>query len=219
MTTTPAPSIAATLLTGTSTGPFPTGFKYSAAEDVRVWIELAGIRQPDLTLTTHYTLTGATPLVDGGTVTLDAGVVPEDGWDEDAGDRIVITRQTVKRQALALPDTEGHKPRSTEVALDKLMRTAEEQADQQALTIRVPAGEDGIDLPAAATRDGKLPVFADGGIAFIDTPERLVAIDAEGKAYALPLVTALNEIGQTFFDDGLWATNGGVLTHDDGVFA
>jgi hypothetical protein len=74
MTTTPAPSIAASLLTGTSTGPFPTGFKYNAAEDVRVWLELAGVRQADLTLTAHYTLTGATPLVDGGTVTLDAAL-------------------------------------------------------------------------------------------------------------------------------------------------
>ena len=154
MTTMPAPSIAATLLTGTATGPFPTGFKYNAAEDVRVWLELAGIRQPDLTLTTDYTLTGATPLVDGGTVTLDAGLVPEGGWDEDAGDRVVIARRTVKRQALALPDTEGHKPRSTEAALDKLMRVGEEQAEVLDRTLSVPAGEEGLQLPPIANRTG-----------------------------------------------------------------
>lgn len=197
MTTTPAPSIAASLLTGTSTGPFPTGFEYNAAEDVRVWLELAGVRQADLTLTTHYTLTGATPLVDGGTVTLQAGVVPEDGWDEDAGDRIVISRRTVKRQALALPDTEGHKPRSTEAALDKLMRAAEEHADGLELAVKAPAGETGPHLQPQAARDGRLALFDAGLVRGFDTPNVLVTTDGDGKASSLSIA----EAAQTFKGD------------------
>ena len=194
MTTTPAPSIAASLLTGTSTGPFPTGFKYNAAEDVRVWLELAGVQQPDLTVTTDYTLTGATPLVDGGTVTLQAGVVPEDGWDEDAGDRIVIARRTAKRQALALPDTEGHKPRSTEAVLDKLMRIGEEQADQIDLTVRAPAGEAGPTLPPLSVRDGRLAWFSGPSIAALLIPAgHVVAGDAEtGDLTTIPAVFAVD---------------------------
>lgn len=164
MTTTPAPSIGASLLTGSTVGPFATGFKYNAATDVRVWLELAGVRQPDLTLTTDYTLTGANPTVDGGTITLAAGVVPAGGWDEAAGDRVVWARRTVKRQALALPDSEGHKPRATEAVLDKLVRMAEEGADQTALAVAAPAGEAGIQLQPTATREGGLARFVDGGV-------------------------------------------------------
>lgn len=161
MTTTPAPSIAASPLTGTATGPFPTGFKYGAAAEVRVYLELAGVRQPDLTLDTDYTVTGATPLVDGGTVTLDASVVPADGWDEEAGDRVVILRRTVKSQALALPNAEGHKPKATEAVLDKLMRAAEEGADQLERAATTPAGEAGVQFPPKAKRRAKLLAFSD----------------------------------------------------------
>lgn len=214
MTTTPAPSISVFPLTAEAVGPFATGWKYGQPEDVHAWLELAGVRQPYLTAGADFTLTGANPTVDGGTVTLSLELVPAEGWSE--GDRLVLARRTVKRQALALPDAEGHKPRSTEQALDKLMRTAEEQSDHLDHAVRVPSGEPGIQLMPDALRDGRLPVFADGGIGFLDTPERLVATDAEGKAYTLPLVQALNEIGLAFEDFGP-LESGAPLTDDYGA--
>lgn len=190
MTTTPAPSISVCLLSGTTTGPFPTGWKYNAAEDVRAYLELEGLRQPDLEAGVDYTLTGATPTVDGGTVALDAALVPADGWAE--GDRLVLYRRTAKRQALALPDTEGHKPRSTEQALDKLMRSVEETADGLDLTLKVTAGEAGFTIPAPPVRAGMLMTFDEAGDPdFTKTYAQLVT-DAgnEVGAEALALVQA-----------------------------
>lgn len=182
MTTTPAPSIAASLLTGTATGPFPTGFKYGAAGDVRVWLELAGVRQPDLTQGSDYTLTGATPKVDGGTVTLAAALVPSAGWDEAAGDRVVIARRTVKSQSLALPDSEGHKPAATEAALDKLMRAAEEAADGLSLTVTVGPGETPPQMPPAAERQSGLMRWELGGFgSYSIPPGKFIVGDAEGN--------------------------------------
>lgn len=196
MTTTPAPSIAASPLSGLSTGPFPTGFKYGAAEDVHVWIELAGVRQPDLTQGSDYTLTGATPLVDGGTVTLDASVVPAEGWDEAAGDRVVIERRTYKSQALALPNSEGHKPKATEAALDKLMRTSEEAADGLSRAVTVPAGEPGFQLPNAASRQEGVAEWRDGGLQSTPLiPGQFLVADADGRL--------TQSVGTTGADDAL----------------
>lgn len=182
MTTTPAPSISVSPLSGTATGPFPTGWKYGAAEDVRVYLELAGVRGAELTQGSDYTVTGATPLVDGGTVTLSASVVPPGGWDEEAGDRVVIFRRTVKRQGLALPDAEGHKPRQTEQALDKLTRAAEEAGDGLSRAVQVRPGETPPQLPPQAERQAGLITWAAGGLRRFDiTPGHFVAGDAQGR--------------------------------------
>lgn len=175
MATTPAPSQTVFLPTGTAAGPFATGWNYNAAEDVAAYLELAGVRQPDLTQGVDFTVTGATPSVNGGSVTLDPSVVPEDEWAE--GDRLVLYRRTVKRQSLQLPDTEGHKPQATERALDRLMRSAEEGADALADTLRTPVGEGGLTLHPAAARAGKLLAFDDSGKPSVD--RSLAAFDAD----------------------------------------
>lgn len=129
MTTTPAPSINVITPTGSAVGPWTTGWKFDAPEDVWIYVETDGVAGPDLELGSDFTLSAPNPSVDGGSVTLDASIVPEDGWDEDLH-RVVIRRWTVRRQGIALPDTEGHKPRATERALDRQMRIAEEQDDE-----------------------------------------------------------------------------------------
>jgi hypothetical protein len=145
MTTTPAPSITSHLLTGTSVGPFATGWKYADAADVRVWIETAGVAAPSLTAGTDYTLTGSSPLTSGGTVTLAVGVVPAGGWPADT--RLILRRRTARRQGVALPDNEGHKPRATERALDKQMLIAEEDRDDLDRALVMPPGAAGGQVP------------------------------------------------------------------------
>lgn len=192
MTTTPAPSISVFPLSGSMTGPFATGWKYGTAEDVRAWLELGGVRQPDLVLGADFTLTGANPAVDGGTVTLSAALTPAAGWAE--GDRLVLRRRTVKRQALALPDAEGHKPKSTEQALDKLMRTAEEADDQLELAVKAPPGETGPQLPPAASRAGKIAWFNGTAVgAYQIAPGQVLGAHPEtGLPVSIPPVFAVD---------------------------
>lgn len=152
MTTTPAPSFNVVLPSGSAAGPWPTGFKYGAAEDVRVGIEAGGVTAW-LTAGSGYTLTGATPTVDGGQVTLAPGSVPAGGWGAGGVTRrVIIQRRTVRRQGLALPDAEGHKPRATEAALDKSMRLHEEAATTLERSVTTPLGDPGLELPPLAER-------------------------------------------------------------------
>lgn len=194
MTTAPAPSISTHELTGTVLGPFATVWKFNAAEDVRAYVVLAGVRGPNLTQPGQFTVTGATPTVDGGSVTLNASVRPAGGWP--AGSHLVLRRRTAKRQGLALPDVEGHKPRQTEQALDRLTRMSEEQAEGIDLALTVPVGEAGLELPSAAARRGKLALFGDAATAPLTTLSIAEAAqtfkgDPGGNAMAVGLFTAL----------------------------
>lgn len=220
MTTTPAPSYGSSPLTGTTVGPFPTGFKYEAAADLRVWLELDGVRQGDLTLTTHYAVSGANPSADGGAITLSGDLVPASGWSAYVNPRLVWRRKTIKRQALALPDTEGHKPRETERALDKLMRTAEEHSDLQALALSVPVGEPGQQLPAADVRLNRLYVGGGAGepLKLLEGSEQVVTLNAAGEVVPMDLVHVFSAIGSDLFDDGQWEPSDNPSSNDDGVW-
>lgn len=170
MTTTPAPSITTYPLTGSAQGPFTTVWRYADAGDVVVSLERGGVEGGALTLATDYTLTAADPLVSGGTVMLAPSTVPSGDWTD--GDRVILRRRTPRRQAVALPDTEGHKPRATERALDKAMRIAEEDRDHVARAIVLPVGEDGLALPSAAERVRKVMVGDEtGALIFRDQGE------------------------------------------------
>lgn len=216
MTTTPAPTFSVSPLTGTALGPFPTGWTYVAADDVHAYLAFDGVGQPVLSPVTDYTLTGATPQIDGGTVNLSPDLLPEGGWA--AGATLVLFRRTVKRQALALPDTEGHKPRSTEKALDRAMLIDEEQADDLARGLAVPHGEDGITLLPAVQRDGFLPQFADGGLTKFSEPEKVVTTDADGRVIGLSVINLMQTIGVDIIDDGQWSPDDNPSLNDDGVW-
>lgn len=155
MTTTPAPTINVLVPEGTATGPWPTGWTYADPDDVWVYIETGGEPGPDLVLDVDYTLSGSNPRENGGEVTLSPAAVPVGGWRPDGQDRtrLIVRRWTSRRQGVALPDAEGHKPRATEMALDRAMRIAEELSDQQDLAVVVPPGgvpPTAADLEAAA---------------------------------------------------------------------
>lgn len=182
MTTTPTPSINVIVPTGTAVGPWTTGWTYSTADDVWMYIETDGAPGPDLIDGVDYTLTGATPEVNGGSVTLAAPTVPEGGWTE--AHRVILRRWTVRRQGVALPDTEGHKPRATERALDRAMRIAEEVSDDLDLAIKIAPGGD----PVSAGE-----VLAAGQLALDARDEALAARDEAVATvnYALPFEGAV----------------------------
>jgi hypothetical protein len=126
----------------------------------------------------------------------------------------------VKRQALALPDAEGHKPRATEQVLDKVMRAAEEQADQQALALTVPAGEDGQQLPTVSRRQGRMFVGGAAGeaLTLLEGSEQVVTLDADGRAVPMALVHVFGAIGTDLFDDGSWQPTDDPSANDDGAW-
>ncbi len=176
MTTTPAPSLTTFALTGSTVGPFATGWTYAEAADVRASLGLTTGAEAPLTLTTDFTVTGATPLTTGGTVTLSVALVPLGGWPEGA--RLILRRRTARRQATAFPDTEGHKPRATEAGFDKAMRIAQEDRDDLDRAVLAPAGEGGLILPMAAARAGRFLTFdADGRPVASVRPEDFTALD------------------------------------------
>ncbi|WP_436355682.1 hypothetical protein [Brevundimonas sp. CEF1] len=152
MTTTPSPSINVIVPTGMSTGPWTTGWTYASSDDVWIYIETDGVAGPDLVLDADFTLTAANPQENGGAVTLMPGALPAGGWVAGKH-RLILRRWTGRRQSVALPDAEGHKPRATELALDRQMRIAEELSDELDLAVVVPPGAtppSPADLAAAA---------------------------------------------------------------------
>jgi hypothetical protein len=217
MTIAPSPSFSTHELTASVLGPFATGWTYGAAEDVQAHILLAGVRQPNLTQPGQFTLTSANPTTDGGSVTLAETELPEGGWPD--GSVLVLTRRTPRRQGLALPDVEGHKPRQTEAALDRQTRMHQEAQDGLDRALSVPVGEAGIELPPQAVRDGKLLAPSGAGMAVLDTPERLVVTLADGTLGLMPLVSALNEIGVEFVDYGLWTPGDAGFSQDYGAWS
>lgn len=156
---TPSPSETVVDLTGATVGPFATQWKYGAAEEVRAYLERGGVRAPDLTRGPDFTVTGTNPLTSGGSVSLSGDLLPPGGWS--AGDRLVLYRFTPKRQPLALPDTEGHKPSATEAQLDRIVRSQQEADDRQRRALTTRAGEPGQQIPTAEARRGRVMGFRD----------------------------------------------------------
>ena len=163
MTTTPAPSIATYDLLASGVGPFATSWVYADAADVTAALSLPAAPLVPLAQGVDYTLTATAPLLSGGSVTLSASRVPVDGWP--TGARLILRRRTVRRQATALPDTEGHKPRATERALDRQMRIAQEDADDMARALLLPVGQTGGDLPWSPGDGERLLVIREDGSA------------------------------------------------------
>ena len=161
MTTSPAPTITVLSPSGSDTGPFNTDWTYASSDDVWVYIETDGVPGPDLVEDVDYDLFAGQPEISGGSLTLRPAAVPVGGWvPAGPGEtRLIIRRWTVRRQAVALPDAEGHKPRATEKALDRAMRIAEEVSDELDLTVRVSPGmpvPSPADLAAAANAGEKI---------------------------------------------------------------
>lgn len=170
-------------LTGSAVGPFATVWPYEAADDVKVYLTTAA----GLTLLEagpDYTLTGLSPLTDGGSVTLDDTLPPVGGWA--AGDHLALQRVTGADQPSGFGEVEGFSPAASEAALDHVARQAQEAAAALARAVRAPPGETFDPLPSRADRAGKLAVFTDDGDG-VRADRTLAAFDdALARAEALP---------------------------------
>lgn len=143
MTTTPQPSFDVISPVGTSVGPWVIPFSFADRDDVWLYVLTNGVAGPDLIEDVDYTLTAPDP-ANGGVFELSSAVVPPGGWTE--AHKLVVRRFTARRQGVALPDVEGHKPRATELALDRAMRIAQEVSDELDLALKVQPGGTAPDL-------------------------------------------------------------------------
>lgn len=150
---------------GVSAGPFATGWTFDAPGDVLVIVETDGVEAAPLTAGADYALVAPDPTVSGGDVTLDAGVVPEGGWDAPGAPayRLILRRWTPADQPEPFGDYEGFRPAVAERAWDRAARRADENRTRLARAFYVPAGEAGFVLPRAADRAGFLFAFDDAG--------------------------------------------------------
>lgn len=81
----------------------------------------------------------------------------------DAGEVFRARRVTPRTQLVQTAPFTPMSSERSEAAFDKLTRIAQEQDGEIERTLRVPRDEDGLTLPAAAARAGKVAVFDDDG--------------------------------------------------------
>lgn len=154
-------------LTGTTTGPFATSWGYEAAAEVQVWIVTVAGVQTLLTSGSGYTLTpGAVTLDDGGSVTLAGGTVPVGGWT--TGDKVALIRATPVSQPEPLGDRAAITPSTVEAAINRVVRQAQDSRRDLNRGIKVPLGEAGLTVAAAATRAGKMQEYDGTGASKTD---------------------------------------------------
>lgn len=119
MAVTPISTSTSYPLFGTNVGPFGTVWPFEIPADVQVWLTLPPAAARLLASGPDYTLTGATPLVSGGQITLD-GSLPGAGWG--AGAMLSIRRATSNDQPSAFGEALGFSPQANEFALDHVER-------------------------------------------------------------------------------------------------
>lgn len=103
---------------------------------------------------TDYSYTGVGD--DSGTLTL-AGTALDDDFE------LVIERIVPYTQDLDIVNAGGFYPETVENQLDTIVMGIQQLADLAGRGISVPVGEDGLTLPAAATRANRYPVFLPDG--------------------------------------------------------
>lgn len=202
---------------GTATGPFATDFGLESADQLVVSVLTGEGAFTRLTPLTDYAVAAVAGdmLAHGASVTLSAGAVPSGGW---AGGRLVLERRSAFNQLQDFNDDSGFAPADTGRGLDRLTRQTQELRASLSRALSVLPGDIAPTLPLAAARAGKLFAFAVDGASLrpLDTPETLVAIDANGAAYSLPLIQTLASLGVEIIDDGAWAADATI--EDDGAF-
>lgn len=115
MTVAPTGTETVYVLIGTNVGPFATVWPYAGAADISVHI-VVGDQATLLSEGTDFTVTGATPLVNGGAVLLNAGLVPAGGWASSTN--VCLSRASQTGQPAALGEAVGFSPKGYENALD-----------------------------------------------------------------------------------------------------
>lgn len=169
---------------------FPVPFRFLRAQDLRVVRRTAAGVASTLILGTHYSVVGADQAA-GGTVNLVTGLA--------IGDRLTIGRVTTRDQALVYVPNDPFPAKTHEHGLDKVTMIAQEAADVESRTLRVP-----FDEPAGAT-DFELPA----------APQRantVVTFDLTGKMVAKPIGSF--PAGPTGASDNTYTTLAALLASD-----
>lgn len=189
MTVSPTTTETVYTLTGSSVGPFSTDFPYAVASDIKVYLD-QGLGPTLLDPNADYALTGATPLVNGGEVTLDGALVPSGGWPDSLQPggpvgvdkpTVILRRDTPDGQPSSFGEADGFSPAQWEAALDNLSRQVQERQQETGRCLQFPFGEAGWQLPDEIAREDKLFGF-----------------DDLGEPHLYPLTTLVVHV--TFFD-------------------
>lgn len=151
---------------------YTLAFPFSgAAELVVTHTTAAGVRAT-LAITTGYTLHGD-PTAGTGTLKTVAAI--------PVADTLLIERFTAATQALDSSSPAGSYPTSIETQLDRTTRAVQDNkriaTRNLARSLRLPDGELATELPAAASRLGKVLYFnATTGAPELKTPAEIVAL-------------------------------------------
>jgi hypothetical protein len=185
--------LSAYALTAQADGPFETVFGYGAAAEVRVVLLVPGSAAQVLTVGDDYTLApGATPLEDGGAVTLDASILPAAAWP--TGSALVIMRTTPLDQGAALGDLAGVPPSVLEALLNRLVRQVQDVEVRLNRALMFPLNEQGQTVPMPTSRAGMVLAFdGDGDVDLTKSYDQLI----EDVAQALPddVLSAIDAAG------------------------
>ena len=171
-------------LAGTSLGPYATysggaGALYETDTEIQVIIETDGVEGAALTATTQYTISGATPLVSGGSVVLNASVRPGANWTSDGKSRrLILRRQTVVDQPRPFGDAARFQPGASEQAFDKLTRAAQDLLSRAVRAAMVPQGESPLSFPPLAARKGMLSTY-NASTGALEAVRSLAAFDGD----------------------------------------
>lgn len=123
MTVLPATTSTSYVLVGTNVGPFATVWPYESQADLQVWLTLPPAAAVLLANGPDYHVTEVNPLVDGGTITLDASL-PGAGWV--AGAKVQFRRKTSNDQFSPFGEALGFSPQAMERALDHVERQVQD---------------------------------------------------------------------------------------------
>lgn len=138
-----------------------TGFTCREPADVTVILQLPDQDDQILTLTTDYTLSGASPETTGYTVTLTHMPASLTEWPEDAA--VVILRDTALTQVYDLNPTIAVKQTPLKQALDRVTRQGQEHRESIRRSVTAPYGEAGLVIPPLASRKDMLMGFSASG--------------------------------------------------------
>lgn len=133
---------------------FPLEFEIESAEHLVVSvIQTNGVPSPK-TLNVEYTVSGVGEEA-GATVTL--------GDPLEVGEFLLVRRVTPRTQPVELLPNAGFNPEAVGNALDRMALIVQEAGDVNDRSLVVPVGEVGAEIPAAASRAGKVFGFGDSG--------------------------------------------------------
>lgn len=161
-----APTAATTTvyaLTASNLGPFATVWPFAEIADVDAYLLMNGA-QTKLFNGSDFTVSGGTPLIVGGQVTLSAALLNAAPWP--AGAHLALSRGTASGQPSAFGEVTGFSPAASEAAIDNVARQIQELVDGQDRALSVPIGETAPTLPVASARAGKYLAFDGAGVPY-----------------------------------------------------